>query len=283
MEYTEAPNSLRITLLVLSALSFLPQLQRIWSQKTSAGISISYVLLNLIVATEQFTIIFLLMISAPEATSNFTHDPLSTGDWLNFAQISSVLGLFLVLFSICLYYRPSGCSARGYIKVYTAYLFISVIPELCDLIAGTPNNTDWPQTDYRQGFAGTHGLILNPLITILGIISALCQTPQIWHHAENPESNSSSFSLIGLATQSVVFTLVAISWVWRVVYTPEPGFRIGPDWLEWFWGYGWPVVDSAVFAGVQGGLFGCVLYCRRKGRGEGSAVGGETEPLLRGD
>ena len=116
MEYTETPDSHRMcatppstkphqdiadfpsVLIVLTALSFLPQLYQLWSKKDSTGISIGYVLANLVVATEQLTLEAYVTVNVPEsAGGTFTHDPLSTGDWLNFVQTLVTWLLFLGL------------------------------------------------------------------------------------------------------------------------------------------------------------------------------------------
>jgi uncharacterized protein with PQ loop repeat len=86
-------------LIALTAISFLPQLYRLHVKKNSLGISPSYVLCNLIVATEQFAILFYLLVSVPEAGGDMlVHEPRTAGDWLNFAQLATTWVLFLTLY-----------------------------------------------------------------------------------------------------------------------------------------------------------------------------------------
>lgn len=99
----ESPPHLHIAdlssvLIVLTAFSFLPQLYNLWSKKDGTGISIAYVLINLLVATEQLTLETYVTVNVPESAKGiFTHDPLSTGDWLNLVQTLVNLVMFTVL------------------------------------------------------------------------------------------------------------------------------------------------------------------------------------------
>lgn len=81
-------------LLGLSIISFLPQLQLLWTTKNSSGLSLCYLLFNLICATEQFLLAFLYN-NNPEAEPNmFVESPGSLGDWLNLIQITVIWILF---------------------------------------------------------------------------------------------------------------------------------------------------------------------------------------------
>lgn len=87
------------SLIILTTIPFIVQLQRLYSTKTDNSLSPSYVICNLILATEQLTIIFYMMVSVPEAAGGvFTHDPQNAGDWLNFTQITITWILFLALY-----------------------------------------------------------------------------------------------------------------------------------------------------------------------------------------
>ncbi|OBT72111.1 hypothetical protein VF21_09178 [Pseudogymnoascus sp. 05NY08] len=279
MAYTEAPDSLRIVLIVLTTFSFLPQIYHLWSKKDSTGISIGYVLANLLVATEQLSLEAYVTVNVPEsAGGTFTHNPLSTGDWLNFVQTLVTWLLFLVLFSLCLHLSP-GHNSRPYINIYALFLLISLVPEAIDLVGGTPNSTSWPRQDYQQTFAFFHAILINPLLALLSGFSFFLQAAQTYHHYHH--GTQSALSLWGLAAQTVVFTLVAVSWVWRVVYAKAWDPLFGDDsFLSWYFNYGHPVVANGVFAAVQGGLLLFAGYWRRR-RGDEVKVGsGETEALL---
>lgn len=81
----------------LSFLSFLPQLQHIWLRKDCSGISLYYVLFNLISATEQFTLTFFIQVNDTEGADFFVGRPSNAGDWLNLCQVTVVWVLFLAL------------------------------------------------------------------------------------------------------------------------------------------------------------------------------------------
>ncbi|KAL4885398.1 hypothetical protein BJY04DRAFT_134061 [Aspergillus karnatakaensis] len=280
MAYNEVPDGIRLVLIILTALSFIPQLYRLFSLKTSTGISITYILFNLIVATEQFTNEFYIMVNVPEASGGmFTHEPLSRGDWLNFAQITVVWVLLQILFALCIFYRPTGQSYRRYIALYFLYILISVVPELLDLLGFIKDGEDFTHEDYQQHFIFVHIVLINPIVTILGGASAKYQLPQIQRQPEK-----SALSVLGLLVQAVVFAIVAVSWVWRVVYASDLWCCLSFEWVDWYYNYGRPVVDNAVFAGVQFTLFLMWAKLRRGGRGgrggKRDRERGETRPLL---
>ncbi|KAL4788926.1 hypothetical protein BDV19DRAFT_383526 [Aspergillus venezuelensis] len=259
MARPECPDHIRIILIVSTALSFLPQLIRLWWRRNTTGFSTGHVLLNLFAATEQLTIdLFLMVITPDPTTGEFTHEPLTTGDWLNLAQIGTGWIGFNILFVTCLSLQSTGTSIRGYIKAYTLYLLISLLPELIDMMGLIPSTKAYPRDSLLEGFIATHMLFLKPLTTFLTLISALCQT-----------GKETSLSLTGLVVQCTVFSCVGVSWIYRVVEFRRLGAPwVSPAW-DWYWSVGWPVVDGVGFGGVQGVLAWCVLFNRLKAWREG--------------
>jgi uncharacterized protein with PQ loop repeat len=85
----------------LSFVSFLPQLRLLYTRKDSAGLSLFYLLFNLIVATELFTFSFLLVVNSGMEEKGkpdmFVHNPLDAGDSINLAQFALVWVLWLVM------------------------------------------------------------------------------------------------------------------------------------------------------------------------------------------
>lgn len=71
---------------MFSTASFVPQVTRIRNNEDCTGISVYYVLFNLIIATYNFALILFAMI---EWEGSFiTQQPPDARDWLNFAQFS---------------------------------------------------------------------------------------------------------------------------------------------------------------------------------------------------
>lgn len=92
----------RSALLLLSFVSFLPQLWLLYVRKDSVGLSLFFVLFNLIVATELFAFSFLLVVNCARDKSTgkpdiFVHDPRDVGDAINLAQFTLVWVLWLVM------------------------------------------------------------------------------------------------------------------------------------------------------------------------------------------
>lgn len=95
-------NWLRIALLVLSFLSFLPQLRHTIAKRSSTGISLCYLLFNLFSVTEQFSLAFFFVVDHVGNPTVFCHDPVTVGDWLNLVQTGVVGGVWLGLYVKCL-------------------------------------------------------------------------------------------------------------------------------------------------------------------------------------
>jgi hypothetical protein len=66
-------------------------------RKDCQGISLGYLLLNLISATEQFTLEFFILVNNTEQADFLIETPPTTGDWLNLAQFTIVWALHLLL------------------------------------------------------------------------------------------------------------------------------------------------------------------------------------------
>ncbi|GKT52455.1 uncharacterized protein ColSpa_12636 [Colletotrichum spaethianum] len=94
------PNWARLTLNILTVASYLPQYHRLREQGHCDGLSLYYLVFNLISATEQFAIGFFLNVTdngfpRPDV---FVNNPATPGDWFNFCQLAVVwlCSLFLL-------------------------------------------------------------------------------------------------------------------------------------------------------------------------------------------
>ncbi|KAL2136163.1 hypothetical protein VTI74DRAFT_5216 [Chaetomium olivicolor] len=213
------PNVARIILLVASILSFIPQLRLLLVRRDSSGISLYYVLLNLLVSTELFTLAAFFVVTLADVGSDvFVNEPPDTSDWINLAQLTVICVLWLLTFALTIIFSPKGNGRyiAAAIAIYISYLLISVVPLVVN--AATPHD----QHPYNQDrkwfiafFEGAHALFLTPLITILAAAALGVQAPAI-----GPDARA--LSLEGLAAQAIVFALLALSWLWRLRW-PGPG------------------------------------------------------------
>ncbi|PYI06824.1 hypothetical protein BO78DRAFT_429336 [Aspergillus sclerotiicarbonarius CBS 121057] len=274
------PNWLRIVLLCLTTASFLPQLHRIRIQKTSTGLSLLYILLNLLGATEQFTLAFFLTVNAGPEPDFFVHFPRSIGDWLNLAQLGVVWVMFLLLFILSLVY-PAPYHPFSYriiaATLYTAFALISIVPLFIDALFPTVfRDPDDRSLGFGVGlFAGGHFFIISLLVTLLSICSIIAQATRLRSQLSSPSPGLGVVSFRDWALQGVVFAVLAVSWIFRA--------RIGSEEdVTWpfrsIFGYlrmGWAAGGSGIFAMVQAGL---VVLGR--GWSHEGVVLGESEPLL---
>lgn len=154
-----------------------------------------------------------------------------------------------------------------------SFLLISVVPTYIDAVdPGEPSQRGW----FSGIFISVHTIFVNPIVTA-GIILAFCAQ---WQKA-------SALSTFGLATQAVVFSLVALSWASRVRFIdalPEMPPGVPPQqlfqqlFIFWYQVVGWATVDNAIFAMIQFVLF-CLATHYKRGITD-SFSRPEQEPLL---
>jgi hypothetical protein len=236
-------------------------------------------------------------------------------------------------FALCLAF-PSESTFRHrkiILGVYLAYFFIAMIPLfIAAVIMGSVDNKGtWDELPALFAFI-PHMMWLNYIGTILAVVAIYLQarailrprprpgpsepelevpaaseaesdsTQQVQGQEEsfpNQKHNPTSLSVLSLALQSVLFILLAISWIFRVSFPPLPE---GATWWDyrvlkvWFEMVGSVAVDNAVFGIGQGILLLIVARSRGRGgvgkegdgdgdgdgEGEVALLGTETEPLL---
>lgn len=85
-------------LVVLTCTSFVPQLYLLVIRHGNvSGISLNYVFLNLVVATELFAMSFLFTVNLVQRSDLFVHNPPNAGDWINMANFAVIWVLWLVM------------------------------------------------------------------------------------------------------------------------------------------------------------------------------------------
>ncbi|GAT20686.1 similar to An09g01620 [Aspergillus luchuensis] len=154
-------------------------------------------------ATEQFTLLFFLLVNQ---TENVDVIHKTTGDWINLAQ----------LFSLGLYY-PSDQHSRGRkvsaLLLYIVHLLVSVVPVVADAIDYYLVSTGEDAAYRNFGldiFGGYHYGFIHPAMTLVGIYAWFPQNDEI-----HRQTQLHSLSETGLAAQAVIFAFVAISWTMR--------------------------------------------------------------------
>ncbi|KAH8903038.1 hypothetical protein BR93DRAFT_981643 [Coniochaeta sp. PMI_546] len=275
------PNWLRIALLLLSFASFQPQLRLLWMRRDSSGISLYYVLCNLIVATELFTISFFYVVNnRVEGSQFFVHNPPNVGDSIDLAQFALIWVLWLLLFTACLAYpsdrdRDSRTTVSA---IYVSFLLISLVPLFVDAAL------DDPADQYHKWglafFSGAHIFLVNFIVTMLGFAAPYIQAQTII--ARPPGSGPGALSLVGLAAQAVIFALLAPTWLGRLVFPWEELGAGLVNWnvlKTWYQLVGFVALDHAVFAIVQAFLLWLAVRHGRDGSPPGVPAG-ETAPLL---
>ncbi|RAH47944.1 PQ-loop repeat-containing protein [Aspergillus brunneoviolaceus CBS 621.78] len=250
-------NVFRIIGLGLTVYSFPPQLQLTHSSKDTSGLSLFFVVLNTICATEQL-LVGLIYISLPHGADFFIENPKSWGELL---PTRHCLGAF----------RSPIYAAT----LYGIFLAISLAPGALLIVLLYQD----PDADLTHAiFSGCHLLYVNPAVPWLGLGAFLCQVVTL---IRSGPQHPSGISVRGLGAQAAVFLLLAGTWPFRVTCPPFPeDYPLSwPLVYAWFLWVGWPAVDSLIFAVGQGLLF--LLAARRRAVvGTLEAIAGETEPLL---
>ena len=136
---------------------------------------------------------------------------------------------------------------------------------------------------FAWAWHGAHILCINWIVLGLGIASFFWQARAVRaekNEDEEEEGREEALSRVGLAVQTVVFTVVGVAWGLSVEMPSRWEWYDGllGWWDGWYRYAGWVAVGYVVFAGVQAGLLWEVM---REGKEEGvSDDGDETEPLL---
>ncbi|KAK3313230.1 hypothetical protein B0H66DRAFT_644321 [Apodospora peruviana] len=261
-------NLIRGVLVALTAISYYPQLHRVVTRRNATGISLVYLFLSAASAIEQFTIY--------AAHFEFNHlypdtvvpTPPDLGAYLNLAQVLVYLVFSSALLLVCLIY-PSGTRTFGEkCFVVVAYIVFALFT-LLQIALWTSKHVrehDW----YPSMFISWHCLYVNWFVTA-GVfpVSLLFQLL-----AMRDQPVPRALSISGLAVQAVVFTLVGISWLYRMSIDVS-------SWIEWYEYVGHCAINCLLFALAQLIL---LIYTLGRSRAErrthGAAGLDETSPLL---
>lgn len=188
-------------------------------------------------------------------------------------------------FIACLAWRSDSDHGRRKTvsTIYLSFLLVSVVPLFVDAL--TDHTGDGYHAWGPNLLIGVHLIFVVPVVNLLGIVALAAQARTVMGRA--PGSGLGALSLVGLVAQGIVFTLLAISWPWRLAFPwDEIWDEIKGNVLNWavlkawFQVVGFVAVDYAVFGLGQLVL---LLIAVRRGLHHVDIPGvsaGETEPLL---
>ncbi|CAG9989548.1 unnamed protein product [Clonostachys byssicola] len=276
MAVPDVPNWARVILLIAIWTSFGPQLHRLKRKRESSGISLWYILFNLLNATEQFA--FSVFFSVNDENGLFTHKSQTTGDWINLVQFAGVFVLWFTISGLSL--RLPSDDTRRWPKITSSTLFGVAVAAVVPLFVPRPNSEPGEGSsahDVASLFSFIHSRFLFPIITLLSLGSLI---PQV--RTTRSRQHRGALSLSGLAVQGVLFLIDAFAWVGRLEFPWDEFDGSESSWkalLDWYQGVGWVPVNNGLSALVKMLILSLTIrhWWRRDRREERS---GETEPLL---
>lgn len=188
--------------------------------------------------------------------------------------------------AVCLVLPAAEEGSRPVKKVWTLYasfLAISVIPIFVDAIFNHSCCEDGragPRELWGAIFSFIHMTYIQLPVTAFGFAALMYQRRAILTRPAG--TGTGSLSLLGLGLQAVTFSIFAVTWPWRVVFSWEGfGGMFLPHLIyAWYQVVGFLPVDHAVFACAQGYLLLTTLRHTRTAR---EVPAGEEEPLLHGE
>ncbi|KAK5167516.1 uncharacterized protein LTR77_007215 [Saxophila tyrrhenica] len=264
-------NLAKILLIALTASSFRPQIHEIRKRSSGEGISLTYILLNLVLATEQLAIYtHIIIFDYKGGEESIIANPPGFGDWLNWTQfVVTWLGQLTLFVEVFRFPPPRPLERTWGLMFYIFFLCISLLPIILELVTEPPWREHRAYDGWFGGlFIGGHILFVSPVVTFLGLLSLFVQ---LWETLSR--DTLGALSTEGLAWQAVVFAVVGVSWVFRMGAPSRPGFFSG--FMNWLSMVGWAALDNLVFAFVQG-----LLFFVAKGRIGSNSIAGEVAPLL---
>lgn len=154
-------------------------------------------------------------------------------------------------FALCQYYERNTWA----LAAYTTFLLISIIPLLI-IAALSPSHGDTGYEMLMGLIAFIHQLDFSPVMPIAEGVAFLRQARHI-----TSIQFPNALSLSGLAIQAVVFSVVAITWIWRIWFPYELDIHPIRDFLPaWYEFIGCFVVDNIVFAAGQLVILWLAIY-----------------------
>ncbi|CAK4033681.1 Hypothetical predicted protein [Lecanosticta acicola] len=255
--------------LVISAASYLPQLNKIEQQQSCAGISSAHVMLNLVSMTDQFAWSFYLLAANSAVADIIVQSPPTPRDWLNLIQHAVLWTYQLLFFVLFLYYAGLHPSVKALLVLLFVILLLVEFVPIFGVVALIQRDIIGVKEWLPAFVTGIHFLVYIPLATAVGAGTFSSQ----WRLL-NERDNVGAFSTNSSSIQSIVFLVLAFCWPSRL-HLPA-----GANWpgrvrlVSWYQMFGWASVDGLVFAVSQG-----ILWWQARRLGE-NLLQEEGQPLL---
>ncbi|KJY00693.1 hypothetical protein TI39_contig316g00002 [Zymoseptoria brevis] len=266
-------SSITNVLTLLSIASFAPQVRLIRDRGDLAGISPSYILYNLLIATFLFA-------TALHIVTSMVPDLPPTEYFLDIGQFAVVwvgqLALFCLSLTLPTY---TAAQKRRLAASFVSFTAITLAPTIFEAFIPKDDRI-W----YTAGLDYLLFFLLAPIMQLLGLVALHVQVRET-----KSRTTLGALSVEGLYAQTLVFTLGA-SMVFRVKMLPEywdgnpslpperntPLAKLWMGIVGWYEMVGWATLDNLIFAFAQGSLW---WIARRQSVGGGF---GERGPLLEG-
>ncbi|KAI0171452.1 hypothetical protein BJ166DRAFT_589518 [Pestalotiopsis sp. NC0098] len=244
----------KLTLLIATVASYIPQYRAVQKPASSSNISLLYILFNTISALEQFTILVQHAMFPSEVLTGVMHNPPTSGDWLNIAQVTVVLVMSLSLFIKCLRSLPATEPKAASLAILLEFVLVTLVPLATQACFGavSPKADEGMTATVVCMFLTMHGFVVNPLVTAGFAWSYFFQRAAL---RQRPQRGAAGgLSNRTLWVQALVFMVVGFSWAGRLTVNLT-GMKPIASWVYWYQTAGWATVNNLLFAGVQGGLF----------------------------
>lgn len=153
-------------------------------------------------------------------------------------------------------YSPNQTKVASIPALWAAMVVLILVPCALQLVVGLDEM--WVSGVYRS----IHLYGFNHIFTLLGVVAVFPQI-RVMERIGSPKA----LSPLGLLLQAVLYTVLAVSWAFRI---PRPTSSEQPDsrldlFAIWWVEIGWAAIDHAVYAVIS-----AILYFKCVQLGEGA-------------
>ena len=168
------------------------------------------------------------------------------------------------------FYSPARLGRKIFITgMYIAFLSISAFAAVLYILTNPCGASRGSECLLDAIFIGSHMIFVNPIVTLLAIAALPVQLRELKLHGH------AALSLTGLASQAVIFAVLALSWAFRVPldYNLSDFFQTSGSFISWYQLVGWAAINNLVYGYTRGLVLSCV-------KREEDSIGGREELTL---